>query len=161
MKMDNLLILGLILTVLPVFELRGGLPFIVEYALNNSSPIWPYFIIVLILNISVIFFIFLFLDFIHESFMNISIYRRFMSRYIERSKEKGERLIKKMDKIGYAALALFVAIPLPGTGAWTGTLVAWVLGLNRKKSIVAISIGVIIAGFIVLLGSLGLIGIFS
>ncbi len=153
--MHNQIILGLLITLLPVFELRGGLPLILEYTSRNNISIWPYFALVLILNIGVIFLIFLFLDFLHESFMKLSFYRRFMSKYIKKSKKKGERLIKRIDKIGYTALALFVAVPLPGTGAWTGSLAAWVLGLDRKKSILAISIGVIMAGFIILFCSSG------
>jgi uncharacterized membrane protein len=60
-----------------------------------------------------------------------------------------------MEELGYIALMIFVAIPLPGTGAWTGTLIAWTLGLNRLKSFIAIAVGVLIAGLLVLLLSLG------
>ena len=55
---------------------------------------------------------------------------------------------------------LFVAVPLPGTGAWSGCLVSWLLGLDRKKSILAISLGVIIAGLIILFASLGVFSLF-
>ena len=65
----------------------------------------------------------------------------------------------KMEVWGYLALTLFVAVPVPGTGAWTGTLVAWVLGLDRWKSIGAISLGVVIAGLIILFTSLGFFGL--
>jgi len=54
----------------------------------------------------------------------------------------------------------FVAVPLPGTGAWTGTMVAWIIGLDRFKSFIAISAGIIIAGLFVLLFSLGLFGFY-
>ena len=55
----------------------------------------------------------------------------------------------------------FVAIPLPGSGAWTGTLIAWIIGLDRLKSFVAITFGVIVAGLIILLVSLGSLGLFN
>ena len=60
-----------------------------------------------------------------------------------------------MDQWGYFALMLFVAVPLPVTGAWSGSLIACVLGLNRWKSFLAISAGIIIAGLIVLFVSFG------
>ena len=62
--------------------------------------------------------------------------------------------------MGFLALVLFVAVPLPGTGAWTGCLASWLLGLERKKSILAIACGVLIAGIYVLLGTMGIIGLF-
>ena len=90
--MDPQILLGLLLTILPVFELRGGLPIIVEYTLRNGIPIWPYFLIVLILNISVIFLIFMFFDFLHENFMNWKVYRRAIGTILT-------RLQKKIDKV--------------------------------------------------------------
>ena len=57
------------------------------------------------------------------------------------------------------ALVLFVAVPLPGTGAWTGCLLSWLLDLDRKKSILAISIGVLIAGLFILFGTLGFLNL--
>jgi uncharacterized membrane protein len=156
--MELQILIGLLLTVLPIVELRGGLPVVVEYCLRNQINIWPYFALVIILNVLVIFVLFLFLDFLHERLMNWNFYRRVMSRYLEKIQRKSLNVQKKFDDLGYIALALFVAIPLPGTGAWTGTFVAWVLGLSRWKSILAISIGVLIAGFLVLLASLGIFG---
>ncbi len=159
--MDFQILLGLLMTILPVFELRGGLPVIVEYAVRNNLNIWPLFVLVLILNILIIFFIYFFLDFLHENFMKINLYKKFMHRYLERVRRRAEKVQKQMDNLGFLALALFVAIPLPGTGAWTGTLVAWILNLNRLKSFIAISCGVVIAGFIILFASLGFFSWFS
>ena len=79
-----------------------------------------------------------------------------MGKFLEKVQKKADKVQKKMENLGFVALALFVAIPLPGTGAWTGTFVAWVLGLERWKSYLAIGAGVVIAGFIILLASLGL-----
>jgi len=156
----NQLILGMILSVLPISELRGGLPLAVNYALENNVPILPVFLLILISNIIVIFLIFFFLDFLHESFMKLPPYRKTFDFFLRRIRKRAEKIEKKMSIYGFLALTFFVAIPLPVTGAWTGCLIAWVLGLDRKKSIGAIGLGVVIAGAIVLLGSLGVISLF-
>ena len=151
--MDVQIIIGLLLTVLPLVELRGGLPVIVEYTTRNGLSIWPYFLIVLILNILVILVIFMFFDLLHEIFMRLRWYRKAVGRVLARVQKKMDRVKKRMDRWGYFALMLFVAVPLPVTGAWSGSLIAWSLGLNRWKSFLAISAGIVIAGLLVLLGS--------
>ncbi|MFH1238016.1 MAG: small multi-drug export protein [archaeon] len=153
--MDTQILVGFLLTILPIFELRGGLPVIVEYTSRNGISIWPYFFIVLALNILVIFLIFMFFDFLHKSLMGWKAYRRAIGTILTRIQKKVEKVQNGISRWGFLALMCFVAIPLPGTGAWTGTLVAWTLGLNRWKSFIAIASGVIIAGFLVLLASLG------
>jgi len=92
--------------------------------------------------------------------MNFKPYRSVMSRVLRRIRRKSDRVEKQVGGVGYIALAALVAIPLPGTGAWTGALIAWMLGLSRWKSFIAIAAGVVIAGFIVLLASLGLFGLY-
>ena len=75
----------------------------------------------------------------------------------EKGEKAGQKLLKKAGNKGtYFALFLFVAIPIPGTGAWTGTLAASILNLDFKKTMLAIIAGVITAGVIMLLFSLGL-----
>jgi uncharacterized membrane protein len=91
--------------------------------------------------------------------MRIKLYQDFFNRILSKTRKKAKEVEKKIDKFGYLALVLFVAIPLPGTGAWTGAFISWLLGLDRKKSLIAISTGVLIAGLIVLLISLGFLGI--
>jgi uncharacterized membrane protein len=71
-----------------------------------------------------------------------------------------ERRRDMIDRYGYLGLTLFVAIPLPVTGAWTGCLLAFLLGLNRFKSFFYIALGVTLAGIIVLTTSLGVFGLF-
>ncbi len=155
--MNTQLIIGLLLTISPIFELRGGLPIVINYAIQNGFSIWPYFFIVLVLNIAVIIFIFIFFDFLHEKFMQLKWYKKVVAGVLRRTQNKAKKVQTRMDKWGYFALMLLVAVPLPGTGAWTGTTVAWILGLDRIKSFIAIAVGVIIAGLIVLLLSLGII----
>ncbi len=156
--MDTQIFVGLLLTILPVFELRGGLPVVVEYALRNGVSVWPYFLIVLILNILLIFFVFLFLDFVHDILMKIKWYRVVLERVLRRLRRKVDKLEDKMDRWGYFALMLFVAVPLPGSGAWSGVILAWIMGLNRVKSFIAIAGGVVVAGLIILFFSLGIFG---
>jgi len=153
--MNLQLILGLILTIMPISELRGGLPVIIDYCLKNNLSIWPYFVIVVLLNSIIILLIFFFLDFLHDKMMIFAGYRRVIGKIIERTRKKAEKVQSKIDQLGYLALMIFVAVPLPGTGAWTGSIIAWILGLNRLKSVIAITVGVVIAGFLVLFASLG------
>jgi len=79
---------------------------------------------------------------------------------VKRFQKKVDKFEKRYETLGFLALVLFVSIPLPGTGAWTGCLISWSLGLDRKKSIIVISLGVLIAGIIILLGTLGFINLF-
>jgi len=158
----NQLLLAIILTVLPVSELRGGMPVAVDYALKNNISVLPIFLMILSFNILVIFLIFFFLDFFHEKLLKIKLYKKVFNFYIENRIRK--KLIKfqgKYSAYGFLALTLFVAIPFPTTGAWTGTILAWFIGLDRKKSIIAISFGVLIAAIVMLFASLGLISLFS
>jgi uncharacterized membrane protein len=73
-------------------------------------------------------------------------YERFFNRFVGRSREK---LRAGVEKWGWLGVAAFVAIPIPITGAWTGTLGAWVLGISRRKTLIAVILGVIAAGAIV------------
>lgn len=158
--MDLKFIYALILTVLPITELRAGLPIAIVYAIEHNIPIMLIFSLVVLLNILVIFFIFYFLDNLHNIFMSLKFYRKFFEAYLKRFQKKVDKFEKRYKTFGFLALVLFVAVPLPGTGAWTGCLVSWLFGLDRKKSILAISLGVLIAGILVLLGTLGFINLF-
>ena len=158
--MDLKILYALILTIMPVTELRAGLPVAIVYAIEHNIPIMLIFSLIVLLNILVIFFIFYFLDNLHKIFMNFKFYKKFFEAYLKRFQKKVDIFEKRYETFGFLALVLFVAIPLPGTGAWTGCLVSWLLGLNRKKSILAIALGVLIAGIFVLLGTLGFINLF-
>lgn len=158
--MDLRLIYALILTILPVTELRVGLPLALAYSFEHEIPTLVIFSLVVLLNILVIFFIFYFLDNLHGIFMGVGIYKKIFELYLKRFQRKVDKFKAKYSRGGFLALVLFVAVPLPGTGAWTGCLLSWLLGLDRKKSIAAVSLGVIIAGILILLGSLGIIGFF-
>jgi len=158
--MDLKLIYALILTIMPITELRVGLPMAIIYAIEHHISIVFIFSLVVLLNILMIFFIFYFLDHMHNIFMNLKFYRKFFEAYVKKFQKKVDKFEKKYQNLGFLALVLFVAVPLPGTGAWTGCLVSWLLGLDRKKSILAIALGVLIAGTIILFGTLGFINLF-
>ncbi|MEM4605652.1 MAG: small multi-drug export protein [Candidatus Pacearchaeota archaeon] len=158
--MDFEILVALLLTVAPITELRLGLPIVINYCLKNNISVWPYFSLVVILNILVIFILFFFFDFLHQRLLKISFYKNLFNKYVEKTRKKQEKFEKKFHQIGYFALVIFVAIPLPGTGAWTGTFLAWLFGLERKKSILTISLGVLIAGIIVLTASYGILSLF-
>lgn len=157
----NQLLLALILSFLPISELRGGLPVAINYALKNNIPIFSVFLLVILANILVIVFAFFFLDFINKGLLKIPSYKRLFLNYSKHLEQKKKKLKKQIDRYGYIALAVFVGIPLPMTGAWSGCLIAWLLNLDRKKSYISIALGVLMAGIIVLLATLGIIGLFS
>ncbi len=157
--MDLRLIWAMLLTIMPVTELRVGLPLAILYATDNGIPIWLIFTLIILLNILIIFFIFYFLDNLHQIFLKSKIYRKLFEKYLEKFQRKVDKFEKRYDALGFLALVAFVAVPLPGTGAWTGCLVSWLADLDRKKSILAISLGILIAGLLILFGTLGFLSL--
>lgn len=149
----NSLFWTILLSMSPVSELRGGIP----YALSQGYGLKEAFILCVLANILAAVIIMFFLTFLHNSFINFKFYRKTFDYFIERTRKRSEKVQKNMGVLGYLALCFFVAIPLPITGAWTGTLIAWLLGLDKIKSLAAIALGVIIAGVIVSFVSLGVI----
>jgi len=158
--MDLKLLYAIALTILPITELRVGLPMAIAFAIENSVPIAFVFILIVLVNILLIFGIFFFLDHVHHILIKVKIYEKLFNAYLRRFQKKVDKFERKSGTGEFVALALFVAVPLPGTGAWSGCLLAWLIGLDRKKSIWAISVGVTIAGVLILLGSLGFINFF-
>ena len=137
----------IILSILPIAELRGGIP----YAYGHEIGIIPAYIICVLANMLVVPIVFIFLETLHVQFYKISIYRKYFDRFVIRTRKKAE---KNVSKYGYWGIMLFVAIPLPITGAYTGTLAAWLLELYRKKSFLYLALGVVIAGVIVSIATL-------
>lgn len=149
--------LSCILSILPIIELRGGIPLAILTGLNP----WLAFSICVFVNILITPFAFFFLDRIHVWLLPYVWYKKSINKIFERTKKRSQKIQRRIDNYGMVALMLFVAIPLPGTGAWTGALIAWLLKLNRKKAFLAITIGVIIAGLIVTLAFTGLVALFK
>ena len=152
--------LALLLTIVPFIELRGGLPLAVIYSKEIGMPILLLFLIIVSLNVLLIFFIFFFLDNLHKHFLNWGFYKRTFNKQLSRLQKKIDKFEEDYDHLGFWAMVLFVAVPLPGTGVYSGSLITWVLGLDRKKMILAISIGTAIAGILVLLATLGVVKLF-
>ena len=146
----NVILNTIILALLPISELRGAIGYAIASGLNPLTA----FVVATIANIFVMPIVFLFLDYLHKRFMKIKSYENLFYKHVERSKKKIERHIGT--KWEYFALGFFVAIPLPLTGAYTGALLAWLFKLNRKKSFIAISLGVVAAGIAVTLLATGI-----
>lgn len=142
-------ILVFIISVLPVLELRGGL---IAASLLGLDPI-PSYIITMIGNILPIPFVLWFINRILD-WMRKSKHFKKMALWLDKKVEKNKSSI---EKYGFWGLVIFVGIPLPGTGAWTGSLIASVLEMDRKKSFIAILLGVIMASIIMMLLSFGLL----
>lgn len=131
-----------VLALLPISELRGAIP----YSLANGVSLPLTFVFCVGLNALVGPLVYLFLSTVHRLFAHMIGYRRLFDRIVLRARHKVE---KKVQKYGYFGLVLFVAIPLPITGAYTGTLGAWILGMDRRKTFLAVCLGVLIAGVVV------------
>lgn len=138
-----------IVSLMPILELRGGIiaGFLMGLELKTS------FLIAFIGNIIPIPFILLFIKFIFKVLKKTKL-----KGIVEKLEKKAFDKSDSIKKYAYWGLLLFVGIPLPGTGAWTGSLIAALLNMDIKKSFVIISIGVIMAGIIISILSYGLLG---
>ena len=143
-----------LISMVPLIELRGAIP----YAIGFQLPLLPSYIICILGNMLPVPFIFLFA----RKILVWGSDKKYIGGFFKKKKKKGEKGGKKLqEKAGrglYVALFLFVGIPLPGTGAWTGTLAASLLDMDFKKSTLAVMCGVVLAGII-----MGLVsgGVFS
>ena len=139
------------ISMCPILELRGGL---IAASLLNMNP-WVSYLICMIGNIIpiplILWLITKILDFMRKSKnKKLNGIVKWLDKKVD--KHKGQ-----IEKYGYLGLVFFVGIPLPGTGAWTGCLIASVLEMDRKKSFIAALIGVFIASVIMMLISFGLL----
>ncbi len=145
-------IIVFIISLLPILELRGGL---LASSFLGLNPVSGY-IVSIIGNVLPVPLILLFinkvLDMMEKS--NINWMKKF-ARWLDKKARKHQ---DKIEKYGYLGLILFVGIPLPGTGAWTGCLVSSVLNMNKKKSFFAILAGIIMASIIMMFISYGILG---
>ncbi|MCR5146255.1 MAG: small multi-drug export protein [Clostridia bacterium] len=151
-------ILVFLVSMVPLIELRGAVPLGLSPWLGDPLPTVPLYIICILGNMIPMPFIFFFAR-------KILIWgkdKKFIGKFFTFCYEKGEKGGKKLqEKAGrglYFALFLFVGIPLPGTGAWTGTLAASFLDMDFKKSMIAVIAGVILAGIIMGLAAAGVFG---
>ena len=145
-----------LISMVPLVELRGAIP--IAVAMNLGLPEWLVLIVAIIGNILPVPFIYFFARKVLEwgSKKKWEPFKKFCNFCIKKGEKAGEKLLEKAKAGVYFALFLFVAIPIPGTGAWTGTLAASILKLDFKKAVISISAGVLVAGLIMLGISLGL-----
>jgi len=145
----------LLISMLPIGELRVAIPVgMTVYDL----PFWSAFLWSFIGNIIPIFFVIWGLDLLINKFAVHRIYflNKFFNWLFERTRKKHTKSFERWQNL---ALVIFVAIPLPGTGAWTGALIAYVFGIPLKRAFPLIGLGVLIAGIIVTLITLGIINL--
>jgi uncharacterized membrane protein len=160
--MELQIILGFLSILLPISGLRVGLPLLVEYSLrNNILLLAPFFMLSIFLSILVVVLLYFFLDLFHKYLLKWNFYSKVYHKFIEKMQKKHQKFEKKFNDIGYWALFIYVALPIPGTGAWAGTLFAWLLGLDKRKALVAISLGLLASGIIILALTLGIIGTYN
>ena len=137
-------------SMVPIVELRGAIPIAEGLGLN----IFIYYPIAIIFNMLPVQIIYLFARKVLEWGKDKKIIGKFFTWCLEKGEKGGEKLKETAGNKGiFFALLLFVGIPLPGTGAWTGTLAASFLNLDFKTSVSAVALGVILAGIIMSLGS--------
>ena len=146
-----------LISMVPLIELRGAIP----YAVTVGLPIVPSIIISVIGNMLPVPFIFLFARRILEWGKDKKYIGHFFTWCLEKGEKGGQKLKEKAGKGLYVALLLFVGIPLPDTGAWTGTLAASILDMDFKKSVLYVLAGVLLAGAIMLALSLFAYNIFA
>lgn len=156
-------VLVFLVSMVPIVELRGAIPIAEGLGLN----IFLYYPIAIIGNMLPVPFIYLFARKVLEWGKDKKLIGKFFTWCLEKGEKGGEKLRKTAGNTGlFIALLIFVGIPLPGTGAWTGTLAASFLKIDFKTSISAITLGVLLAGIIMSLGSkivaiLGWAGLFA
>ena len=145
-----------LISMIPLIELRGAMVAAVGFGFDSGSKFLLALAICVVANMIPVPFIFFFARKVLEWGKDKKVIGRFFTFCLEKGHKGGEKIMEKAGKGIYWALFLFVGIPLPGTGAWTGTLAASILDLDFKKSVVAVVCGVILAG--VIMGLLSLLG---
>lgn len=141
-------------SMVPLIELRGAIPYAVAFGL----PLAPSYLIAILGNMLPVPIIFLFARKVLIWGKDKPVIGKFFTFCLEKGEKGGKKLQEKAGRGLFLALLLFVGIPLPGTGAWTGTLAASLLDMDFKSSVLAVMLGVILAGIIMGLASSGLFG---
>lgn len=133
-------------SMVPIVELRGAIPI----AAGLGLPLIPSYIVCIIGNMVPVPFIYLFARRILEWGKDKKYIGKFFTWCLVKGEKGGKKLTEKAGRGTFVALFLFVGIPLPGTGAWTGTLAASILDMSFKETVAACMLGVLMAGLIML-----------
>lgn len=145
-----------LISMVPLIELRGAVP----VSQVMELPIVPSFIVCIIANMLPVPIIYLFARKVLIWGADKPIIGRFFSFCLEKGEKGGKKLQAKAGRGLFVALLLFVGIPLPGTGAWTGTLAASILDMDFKSTVAAVMLGVLLAGMIMMIVSMAGVTIF-
>ena len=146
-----------LISMVPIIELRGAIP----VAVGMGLPLIPSYIFCIIGNMLPVPFIYFFARKVLIWGSDKPVIGKFFTFCLEKGEKGGKKLQAKAGRGLFVALLLFVGIPLPGTGAWTGTLAASLLDMDFKSSVVAVMCGVLLAGVIMALISNGVLGALS
>ncbi len=146
-------LMTMLVSMVPIVELRGGIPF----GVASGLPVWLAYIAAVIGNLIPVPFI---LVYIRRIFQWIRKHMPRLNNVIDKLEKKAHLKGATMQKYQYLGLAIFVAIPLPGTGAWTGALAAAFLEMRLKKAFPAAVLGVVVAGFLISILTYGVASIF-
>ena len=144
-------------SMVPLIELRAAVPI----AIGMNLPVIPSYVVCILGNMLPVPIIFLFARKVLEWGTDKPIIGKFFTFCLEKGHKGGEKLKQKAGRGLFVALLLFVGIPLPGTGAWTGKLAASLLDMDFKSSVFAVLFGVILAGILMGLASAGVFGAFG
>lgn len=139
-----------LMSMVPLLELRGAIPFSRGFGL----PIVPSFIVCIVGNMLPVPIIYLFARKVLEWGADKPVIGKFFTFCLEKGEKGGRKLQEKAGRGLFVALLLFVGIPIPGTGAWTGTLAASILDMDFKSTVAAAMLGVLLAGVIMMVVSL-------
>lgn len=148
-----------LISMVPLIELRGAIPYAVGF-INAGVPLsLPLcYVVAIVGNMLPVPIIFFFARKVLEWGADKPVIGKFFTFCLEKGHKGGEKLQAKAGRGLFVALLLFVGIPLPGTGAWTGTLAASLLDMDFKSSVIAVMLGVVLAGIIMGIVSMGLFG---
>ncbi len=149
------------ISMVPLIELRGAIVVAFSNAMGGALPVIPSYIVCVIANMLPVPLIYFFARKVLIWGKDRPVIGRFFSFCLKKGEMGGKKLQEKAGRGLFVALLLFVGIPLPGTGAWTGTLAASILGMKFKESVAAVMLGVVLAGLIMGLVSSGIFGAIS
>ena len=144
-----------LVSMVPLIELRGAVPI----AVGMNLPLLPSYIVCILGNMLPVPFIFFFARKVLEWGADKPVIGKFFTFCLEKGHKGGQKLQEKAGRGLFVALLLFVGIPLPGTGAWTGCVIAAILRMDMKKAMLAIFLGVLTSGLIMGFVSFGLFDI--
>ena len=145
-------LIAFLVSMVPLIELRGGVPIATAMGIN----FWPALIVCVIGNMLPVPIIYFFARKVLVWGADKKYIGKFFRFCLEKGEKGGQKLVKAAGRGGlFVALMLFVGIPLPGTGAWTGTLAASFLNMGIKSTALSVSLGVVMAGIIMGLVSVG------